>query len=363
MDEGREGARVVASANDLRTSAWLRELERCLAREEAVARAPLTVALDRESLDAAVGRGAPLTVAYFGGFGDVWGGSLEGVDLVLVPHASSIDLALRRGAARASIEVVGPLGLPDEAPGEDRESALATLLEGVELPPDARVVVVDARVLQEVGLRVALAQLALVALPALFVFDVGDDVALADELRRIVPRFGLFAALVAEPRLAHGLLRAADLALVRLDDLRALVATGGETGLLVLAPTSRERAAVEALAREGVARVSSHLALLAVTIDAALSVDALSAARRALVAWQPEATGERIVRALAALIERVERAPRGLPEGVELLPREPLDAASGAIEPLVTEEKARRADEARQIEDELEALKQRISGG
>lgn len=324
--------------------------------------ADVLVALDAVALEGARGANVGLRVAYWPGLGDTWLGSLESADAVLVPHASSVELALARGAARADIEVVGPLAPGGLKRATDRAATLAELLPGAALSDETRIVVVPFAALPGADLSATLTQLSLAKGPLLVVFDVDDDVDAAKSVRAVAPRFGLTAALVSDRELAHAMYGVADRVLVRLEGAESFTALAAGAGLVVLRPKTRETTAARALADEGLLAIAGNVAMLAVTLDEALTVGSLERSRAAIAALDIPATGARIAQAIEAAHLRHRPRATGLPRGIELLATDPLDAAAPMLAPLVRAAQDKRQAEEAAIDRELAELKKRIGG-
>ena len=325
--------------------------------------ADVLVALDAVALENARSANVGLRIALWTGLGDAWLGTVEGADAVLVPHASSIDLAVARGARRTDVEVVGPVAPEGFAPAADRASVLAELTRGARaLAPETRVLVVPFTALPGADLSATLTQLALVKGPLLVVFDVEDDVDAAKSIRAVAPRFGLTAALVSDREYARAIYGVADRVLVRLEGSESAAALASGAPLLVIRPKTSEAEAARALSDAGLLALAQNVPMLAVTLDAALGTEELARARAAIDALELGKTGARIEAAIEAARTRHRPRATGLPRGVELLPSDPVDAAMPVIEPLVRAAEQKKNELDRAIDAELAELKKRIGG-
>jgi len=318
--------------------------------------ADVVIALDAASLERGHQANIDLCVAYWPGLGDAWDGSLAVADLVLLADVSQRDIATARGAKESQLVVVGPLATI--VISHSREAARAQLLGAEDASEKAMLVVVTA------GLPVAelpklLAQLALVSAPFLTLFDVGEDVERAKELRTLVPRFGLEAAIFAEPEVRTLAYRAASRVLAPLDSASALQAVASGTPLATLSRRAREQASVESLVASKLLAFGS-ITTLAVTLDEALSALAIADGRAAADALDSENTPSRIRDAIRHA--RATHRSRGLPRGLEFLDKDPAGALSRELEPLTSAFVSRRHKEEAVIDAELEELKKRIRG-
>ncbi|MFO0714596.1 MAG: hypothetical protein U0353_32445 [Sandaracinus sp.] len=325
--------------------------------------ADVLVALDAVALENARGANVGLRIAFWPGLGDAWLGSVEDADAVLVPHASSVELAIARGAARADVEVVGPLAPEGFAKAPDRAGAVAELLRGSQgIPADPRILVIPFGALPGADLTSTFTQLALVKEPLLVVFDVEDDVDAAKSIRAVVPRFGLMAALVSDRAFARGISGVADRVLARLEGPETLAALASGASLVVIRPKTREQEAARALSDEGLVALSGTVPMLAVTLDAALSSEGLAKGREALAKLTIADSGARIQAAIDRARTRHSPHATGLPRGLELLPRDPVDAAMPVIAPLLDRAAEKKKADDAAIERELAELKKRIGG-
>ena len=321
--------------------------------------ADVVIALDAASLERARTANIELCVAYWPGLGDAWDGSLASADLVLLSEASQRDIAIARGASASSLVVTGPLAT--EFATTSREDAERTLFKA--LPTEAEheraVLVVATEALTGLELPKLLAQLALVSLPIVVLFDVGEDVERAKELRVLVPRFGVHAAIFSEPEVRALAYRAASRVFAPLDGVSSLRALASGTPLLALSRRAREQGVVEALTASKLLAFAS-LSTLSVTLDEALSVQATAAGRAAADALEPEKTPARIGEAIRHAYETHRR--RGLPRGLEFLEMDPASVLSRELEPLTSAFVSRKQKEEAVIDAELEELKKRIRG-
>jgi hypothetical protein len=320
--------------------------------------ADVLVALDAAALEDARGANVGMRVALWPGLGDAWLGSVESADLVLVPHASQVALALARGAARSSVEVVGPLRPAGFSARGDRFAQRRAL----GIPEGSRVLVVPTSALPTSDLSGTFTQLALVKEPLFVLFDVEDDVEAAKQIRALAPRFGLAAGMFSERTVATDAYAVADRVLVRLEGPETLAALASGAPLFVIGPKSREADAARALAAAHLAAIASSPAMIAVELDAAMHDEALDAARAAVVALDATGAGERIATAVATARTRLRPRATGLPRGLEMLPRDPGDAASKAIAPWARATVERKKAEDDAVERELAELKKRIGG-
>jgi hypothetical protein len=116
------------------------------------------------------------------------------------------------------------------------------------------------------------------------------------------------------------------------------------------------------LSEAGLLAVAKTVPMLAVTLDQALSSEELSRARAAFAALETSQTGARIQAAIEGARTRHRPRATGLPRGMELLARDPADAAMPAIAPLVRAAEQRKKDVDAAIDAELAELKKRIGG-
>lgn len=325
--------------------------------------ADVLVALDAVALEKSRGANVGLRIACWSGLGDAWLGSVEGADAVLVPHASSIELAVSRGAARGDVEVVGPIAPEGHARASDRQAVIAELLGGASaLPPDAKILVIPFAALPGSDLSATFTQLALVKEPLLVVFDVDDDVDAAKSIRAVAPRFGLRAALVSDREYARAMYGVADRVLVRLEGAESFAALASGAPLVVIRPKTKETEAAKVLADAGLVAVAGNIAMLAVTLDAALSEAGVAAGREAVAKLEIAQSGERVKAAIEAVRKRHRPRATGLPRGVELVASDPLEAAASTIAPMIRAHEEKKKAEDAAIDAELAELKKRIGG-
>lgn len=324
----------------------------------AIEGADVLVALDAVALEDARSANVGLRVALWPGLGDAWLGSVERADLVLVPHASQIDLAIVRGAARGAVEVVGPLAPNGFAPVSDRSASARAL----EIPGGMRVVVIPVAALPTNDLSGTFAQLALVKEPLFVLFDVDEDVEAADRIRALAPRFGLTAGMFSERAVAAAAYAIADRVLVRLEGPETFGALTSGAPLFVVKPKAREADAARALMEAGIASIASTPAMIAVELDGALREDVIARAREAVRALDVPGASVRIAAAVKSARERLRPRATGLPRGLEILARDPAEAASEAIALLARSAIERKKAEDDAVERELAELKKRIGG-
>ncbi|MBN8616032.1 MAG: hypothetical protein J0L92_35905 [Deltaproteobacteria bacterium] len=325
--------------------------------------ADVLVALDAVALEKSRGANVGLRIAFWPGLGDAWLGSVEGADAVLVPHASSVDLAIARGAARADVEVVGPLAPEGFARATDRAATIAELLGGAPgAGTDTRILLVPFPSLPGADLSATFTQLALVKEPLLVVFDVEDDVDAAKSIRSVAPRFGLRAALVSDRELARAMYGVADLVLARLEGPESFAALASGAPVVILRPKTKETEAAKALVDAGLVAMAGNVSMLAVTLDLALAEPARLAARDAITKLAIAESGARVKAAIDAAGKRHRPRATGLPRGIEILDTDPLEAAAHAIAPLIREHESKKKAEDAAIDAELAELKKRIGG-
>ncbi len=333
------------------------------ATQASIEGADVLVALDAVALEKSRGANVGLRIAYWPGLGDAWLGTVEGADAVLVPHASSVELAVARGASRADVEVVGPLTPEGYGRAADRRAVIADLLGGAPgMPDDPRILVVPFAALPGSDLSATFTQLALVKEPLLIVFDVEDDVDAAKSIRSVVPRFGLRAALVSDREFARAIYGVADLVLARLEGAESFAAIGSGASLVIIRPKTKETEAAKALVESGLVAMAGNVSMLAVALDLALTEPARAAARESITKLEIVSTGERVKAAIEAARKRHRPRATGLPRGVELLPSDPLEAAAPVIAPLLRAHEEKKKAEDAAIDAELAELKKRIGG-
>ena len=312
---------------------------------------------DPASLEAAARAGVPFRVAILPTFDTRWSGSFDEAQALLVAHDHLL-AALPHGV-RSRAHVLGPLAPRGWAPPADRAALQA------ERELDAPVALVPASLLEVAGVTPLLMQLGLS--PARYLFDVGLDVEAAEVLRAHAPTHDLDAALFArvppsgdDPG-ALPYWQLADVVVARPGSLEATLALAVGAGLVLLLEPGDERAA-EALERSGCAIRADAPSTLSVALDDALRRRAdLGQAARDLGA--PEAAE----RALA-LLEKLRddagapKPPRGLPAGLERLPRAGEPPRRSAPNDGPSEPGDADADEEARIDRELAALKERLAG-
>jgi hypothetical protein len=288
----------------------------------------LVVVLDSAGIEAARENGAPFVAAVFPTFDVGWGGDLAGADCVVVAHEALVPDLVRRGVRRSSIVVARPIAPGGWAPAADREAARARAFAGAtgpegKLDPAKPVVVVAADAIADDDLGGLLVQLALVTAPATFLFDVGDDVTLANDLRRLAPAHGLHGAIFAggEAGLSHWQL--ADVALVPARGEEAVLGCAVGAGLVVIGG-GRTGSAAAAWLATGAARVADVTPAIAAALELSLVPATIAAARQAALTLDAAGGASR---AAAAITEawRARRVagmtvPRGLPVALERLP-------------------------------------------
>jgi hypothetical protein len=323
--------------------------------------ADVVLALDPLALERARDANVGLRLALWTGLGDAWPGTVEGAHAVLLPHESSVALALARGARRADVAVVGPIAPEGFGAAVERTTALAELLRGArDVPRDAQVLVIPFATLSAADLSATLTQLALVKHALLVVFDVEDDLDAARSIRVVAPRFGLTAALVSDREYARAVYGAADRVVVRLEGPETPAALASGAPLVVIRPKNAEVA--RALAGSGLAAVAETVSMLAVTLDAALTPSALERGRGAVAALDIASSIARVEVAIEAARARHPRPATGLPRGVELLARDPGEATMRELAPLLDAATRKRSAEDAAIDAELAELKKRIGG-
>ena len=326
---------------------------------DSVEGADVVIALDAQSLERAHQANVRLRVAYWPGLGDAWDGSLANADLVLLTDATQRDIAIARGASTSQLAVIGPLAT-SEALGS-REDAKTLLLSGFSAKgaSEKALLVLATEGLNHAEFSKLLAQLALVSAPLLTLFDVGDEVERAKELRMLVPRFGVDAAIFSDPETRALAYRAASRVLAPLESTASVRALASGTPLLALSRRAREQAAVDTLVASKLLAFTS-LPALAVTLDEALGAQAVRDGRAAADALEPEKTPARIRDAIRDAY--ASHRSRGLPRGLEFLDKDPASALSRELEPLASAFVDRKKKEDAVIDAELEELKKRIRG-
>lgn len=326
---------------------------------DAIDDADVVIALDATSLERAHQANIHLCVAYWPGLGDAWDGSLAHADLVLLTEASQRDIAIARGASESRLVVVGPLATTDDATSREASKTLLLNAFPTENASEKALLVLATEGLASADLSKLLAQLALVSAPLLTLFDVGEDVERAKELRTLVPRFGLDAAIFSEPATRALAYRAASRVLAPLDSASALHAVACGAPLVTLNRRAREQASVDSLVASKLLAFTS-LTTLAVTLDVALSEQATAEGRAAADALESAKSPSRFREAIHRAYET--HRSRGLPRGLEFLDKDPASALSRELEPLTSAFVSRKTKEEAVIDAELEELKKRIRG-
>lgn len=330
------------------------------AADALVEEADAVVALDAESLERAREHGNALCVALLPWLDAVWGGDLQDADLVCVAHRAVADELAARGVPPERVAVVGAPLPPDYAPPADR--ALARGRAGV--PEGHVLLVIPTDALESDDLGRLLTQLALVRVPLMVLFDVGDDVLVSDSLRRLAPAYGVPSRMFGAGPNRGEFYALADAVVARVRSPEAVRGLAVGAPLMLIDALRRPgpgvgRALVESGAAFGIESVGTTLA---VDLERAFEPERLAAAREAVAAAsiraQPAHLFETIRQAVMARTKRRRR--RGLPLGLESLyePGEPRaePGASGSTRP---PGRPQESDEER-IERELRELKSRL---
>ncbi len=320
--------------------------------------AEVAVVLDAASQRRARAAGVERVVALVPQLGLRWDGVELDADRVLVAHEGLIPLAIRAGASRERIAVVGPVAPAGWTPCDDR----AALKADMGLRADVPWVVVCAHALDLEDPAPTLVQLSLVSRDAVWLFDVGTDADAARLLRRRVPGYGLDASMFAEGPDAVRVYQAADVVLGRLDGAEAMRAFAVGASLVTPRPRRSQLALAHVVETAGLASIADAAATLSVTLDAALTPAALERGRARSLGLDAAAGAERVAAAVRELEADVQldRAPAGLPRGLERL-CDPGDAIEGY--PAPEETPPSRADEddiEKKVDEELEALRRRL---
>jgi hypothetical protein len=296
--------------------------------DELLHAADAAVVMDPGSLTRAEEAGVGLCAVVFPGFDLAWGGDLADADLVIVPHERLVSDAVRRGAPRGRVEVAGPIAPKGYAAPEDR----AALREELELPADAPLVLVPAAILEEHGAENVMVQLALANDRTGYLFDVGLDAEAAEAIRRLAPVHGLTAWMFSEEPGSEQYWQAVDAVVARARGYEVARALAVGAPVVLLPPGRSDRLAAETLEAIGVGSDAEVLATLAVSIDRTVEDKALAEAREAIGALDiPYAAGRVSDRVRAAWnAQRVagDDRPRGLPHGLEALPKDDVEAPS-----------------------------------
>lgn len=295
---------------------------------DALHEADAVVALDARAMDRARSAGVPFRVALLPSFDLGWAGDLADADLVLVAHAGLVDEVVRRGATADAVEVVGPIGPPGFVPAVD----VSALRRELGLPSGKSIVLVPSDSLVEHDLTQIVVQLTLVSSPAVFLFDVGQDLETAEMLRRLVPGYGLDAFMFADCAGAEKFWQAADVVFARARGPEAIRGLAVGAPLLLMSPGRSDAHAVSALRQSGAASVIEAASMVAPVLDQALGPAALSLAKSAArlldAASAPERTAVRVHKAWKRARGGSSLIPRGLPIGLERLVRSS-DAPTG----------------------------------
>lgn len=323
--------------------------------EARVHEADAAVALDAASLERARESGVPVCAVVLPSFDIAWPDDLGQADLVLVAHEVLRDALVRRGVALARIDIVGPVAPEGWAPATERNALRAA----AGLDPATPVVIVPAAVLDEEGPHALLMQLALVSKDVVWLFDVGNDIETADALRRIAPAHGVRGYMFADGPDAVRHWQLADVVLGRARGDEVLRALAIGSPLVLLPPGRTDSVAAAALEASGAARRADSMATLAVTIDLAVTPDALAAGRAAAAKLDSPGSAMRIATkvrdAWIARHDAGQLLPRGLPTGLEKLPDTPIAAT-----PIPDREGRTTAELEARIDAELDALKKRL---
>ena len=276
--------------------------------------ARVVVALDPEADELAREADVATRVVLFPHWGLRWTGPLD-ADLVLVAHEGLVADAGALGASRGRVRVVGPVAPSEWAPHADRAAIRQ------ELGIVGSCAVVRAEALDRHDLAPSLVQLSLVRGDCTWLFDVGTNPALARELRRRVPGYGLDALMFADGESALASYQAADVVLGRLEGPEVLRALAVGASVVAVAPRSSEARVAHMLETEGLAQIADAAATLAVTLDAALSPEAVARGRAAALATDPAGGAERVATRVRELLagELSAAPPTGLPAGLERL--------------------------------------------
>ncbi len=289
--------------------------------------ADAAVVLDPGSLARAEEAGVALCAVVFPGFDLGWGGDLGDADLVIVPHERLVAEAVRRGAPRGRVEVAGPVAPKGYVQAEDR----GALRDELGLPADAPLVLVPAAILEEHGAEAVMVQLALADESTGYLFDVGLDAEAAETIRRLSPVHGLSAWMFSEEPGSVRHWQAVDAVIARARGYEVARALAVGAPLVILPPGRSDRLAAETLEAIGVGSDAEVLATLAVAIDRTVGAEALADAREAIGALDiPYSAGrvsDRVRAAWNARRAAPEERPRGLPHGLEALPKDDVHKA------------------------------------
>lgn len=333
--------------------------------DDIVHAADAAVVLDPGSLARATDAGVALSVVVFPSFDLAWGGDLGAADRVIVAHERLVPEAVRRGAPRGAVEVSGPVApLGYEVPVD--RGALRLELVGDHHGP---LVLVSAAAIAEHGAQAVMVQLALVEDGAGFLFDVGRDAEAADTIRRLAPLYDLGAWIFAEEPGCERYWQLADVVIGRARGYEVNRALAVGAPLVLLPPGRSDALAARTLEALGVGSDAEVLATLAVAVDRALREDALEDARHEIAALDMAGAASRIAVAVrGAWDSRAAdglRPRRGLPQGLEALPRDEQAPLASASVSANTDRPGRpldRVDDLEgRIERELEALKRKLA--
>ena len=316
--------------------------------------ADAAVALDSGSLARAREAGALLCVAVLPGFDGGWAGDFADADRVFVAHDSLVASVVRRGAHRDAVSVVGPIAPVGYTPVADKNALRAELGIDVESP----LVLVPADVLEDEGADAVMIQLSLVSRDVAYLFYVDGDAETAEELRRLAPAHGLTGWMFADERGAERYWQIADVVVGRARGYEVTRALAVGAPVVLLPPGRSDAGTVKAIEDAGVGRDADVLATLAVTLEASLETAALRDAREAIAALEMDQSAERLAAAVRDAWSRrsqagAAREPRGLPHGLERLPRERSKPRHSSVPPASDDIEAR-------IDRELAELKKRI---
>jgi len=357
---GRSRGEAAADATDAGPPLAREPLTGPVADDDVVHAADAAVILDPGSMARAAEAGVGLSVVVFPSFDLAWGGDLADADRVVVAHESLVAEAIRRGAPRGRVDVAGPVApLGFEVP-EDRVQLREDLVDGAA----GGIVLISAAALEEHGVQAIMVQLTLVQEGTAFLFDVGRDAETAETIRRLAPVHDLRAWLFAEVPGCERYWQLADAVVGRSRGYEVNRALAVGAPLVLLPPGRSDALAARTLEALGVGSDAEVLATLAVAIDRALEADNLEDARRAIAGLDiPGAAGRIAGGVRAAWEERRAAGPvrrRGLPHGLEALPRQ--DSGGPPIAPSERPGSGRGEldDLEGRIERELDALKRKL---
>ena len=314
--------------------------------------AQVAVALDGASLEHARDAGVPICIAYEPTFAvGRFGIALAEADQVFVAQDALVPAAVRNGAPRDRIEVVGCIAPIGFAPVDDRDRACRVIDPAL---GDSRRLLITREALEVFGLETLLLQLSLVSGSAgtdgagaprtpdrrrtpserpgsvekvSFLFEVGTDVALADALRQLIPVHGLRAfmfgsAATGDDQGLRRYLPLADRVIVVPESPKVLAALAAGAPLLCVDRRPPD-AAVDGLESLGVADSVGSTATMAVAIEESLTPASLASARAQVEALDLAGGAARVAAAVREVWRRRRRArlhrPSGLPSGLERL--------------------------------------------